>query len=828
MQSSLWLALGGRLGHLHMSNTNEYGLTVIDEILSRDRYTLEEMLDTEEIIQEAKYGHQGLIEFLSTPATVEQLVRHTIAEPPTAVPVPADSDKRKTTEETEATSIAAAASSSSAAASSCGDDVDAVASASAAAAASSSSSASPTAPASSASTASSILATLSPDVLVSTVPAGSLLTEVIDENCATTDDLPVLIEEGMEEPAAATDAATAAPAADDAAFSSAPSDEVDALHSATSSLSTMSLDDSDAAAHAATSASAPSNDDQGQEHGGEQALQPTYFKNAHKFPYMSSELLCGEIGNIVDVLVEDERLLSLLFSLLQRPPPLDPSCVSYFRKVLQVLIQRKYPELVSFCARQNMLDSLLRHLGLYSILELIIMLGWDSGLMDGSIDQTWMLSQRLIPKLVRRLAPRFKHMQDVHAHAGRLLVDVVVKCPLNATSPLVEHLSTTPILQALCKHLLSGCVSSLSNSLSVIIVLVQRFANRRLEQIESHSQSANSSGDFSSSGGAGGFDHGQGHGGPPPATNEWNQPGDYEMAAAEDGMQEGEESDDTSASDSSTPAFTPSPSTDPDVLALGEPFISLLPHLPKILDILLPEPTGGPAAAAAAASAAAASSASSSATASAPSPPMPISGVLGAPAFGSLRMKVVELCLVLARSRSALIDAQLASLHVSRTMLQVFFAYPWNNLLHGLVESIVTSALEEPESQLTRTLFSEGHLVDAFIEGWKTNAACVARGQMRRGYMGHLIRTAATVDHMLHAMSQTQRDSLLQGQTTSTRAFTSRSVHSLRSVVFIARGQAHPLFCFWFFVSGFSLSLCCPLSPRCCVPLALVRVRDPI
>jgi len=148
---------------------------------------------------------------------------------------------------------------------------------------------------------------------------------------------------------------------------------------------------------------------------------------------------------VVDVLVEDERLLSLLFSLLERPPPLDPSVVSYFRKVLQVLIQRKYAELVAFCAAHGVLDRLLRHLGLYSVLELIIMLGWDSGLMEGQIEQRWMLAQGLIPKLVRRLHPQYQSLADVHAHAGRLLVDVVVKCPLAHASPLVQHLSTTPI-----------------------------------------------------------------------------------------------------------------------------------------------------------------------------------------------------------------------------------------------------------------------------------------------------------------------------------------------------------------------------------------------
>ena len=186
--------------------------------------------------------------------------------------------------------------------------------------------------------------------------------------------------------------------------------------------------------HNTSSSSSDSGDD---DHGAGGAVvhsnlshSPVHYKNQHKFPYMCSELLCGEVGNVVEVLVGDERLLLMLFSLLQRPPPLDPSSVSYFRKVLQVLIQRKYGELVSFCAHYSILDGLLRHLGLYSIMELLIMLGWDSGLMEASIDQSWMLSQRLIPKLVRRLSPAFYSSPDVHAHAGRLLVDVVVKVQL--------------------------------------------------------------------------------------------------------------------------------------------------------------------------------------------------------------------------------------------------------------------------------------------------------------------------------------------------------------------------------------------------------------
>lgn len=645
--------------------------------------------------------------------------------------------------------------------------------------------------------------------MVPSATSGSLITESIDENSTTissAEEHEHEHEQQMEEQAEAQASKDAADASGSSAGAGADAPAGSASIAIDLGASSDSSDDDRVDSPSASSKHATG---AGAEEEEEEAVAVVY-KNVHKRPYIASELLCAEIGSVVDVLVEDERLLTLLFSLLSRPPPLDPSTVSYFRKVLQVLIQRKYAELVSFCAARGVLDALLRHLGLYSVLELIIMLGWDSGLsMEGQIEQRWMLGQGLIPKLVRRLHPQFQALPDVHAHAGRLLVDVVVKCPLAHASPLVEHLSTTPILQALLGHMFSGCASSLSNSLSVVIVLVQRFANRRMEQLEQHAH-AGTPDDFVAA----------------PCTNEWNAPGDYAVAAAlapdeadRDCLAEKARLDAELARrkrDGLEPATAGAgaiagPSQDPEVLRLGEPFVSLLPHLPRILDLLKPEPPAAPSAAAAAAASASASasaaasaaaspsssSSSSTATASAAAPsatpslsqPMSIPGVLGSPSFGSLRMKVIELCLVLARSRSAHIDALLASLGVAQEMLRVFFAYPWNNLLHGLVESIATSALEEPESALTRAFFATGPpppppsaddaaqgqsqqqgraleesgpgLVDSFIGAWEANEAAVRGGEMRRGYMGHLIRTAATVDHMLHSMAAEQRASLL-------------------------------------------------------------------
>ncbi|KAJ1425956.1 SIT4 phosphatase-associated protein family [Sesbania bispinosa] len=54
----------------------------VEAILDKDNFTLEELLDEEEIIQECKALNSRLINFLRDPAQVEQLLRYIIEEPP--------------------------------------------------------------------------------------------------------------------------------------------------------------------------------------------------------------------------------------------------------------------------------------------------------------------------------------------------------------------------------------------------------------------------------------------------------------------------------------------------------------------------------------------------------------------------------------------------------------------------------------------------------------------------------------------------------------------------------------------------------------------------
>jgi hypothetical protein len=144
------------------------------------------------------------------------------------------------------------------------------------------------------------------------------------------------------------------------------------------------------------------------------------------------------------------------------------------------LIQRKYDALVRYLSAHGSLSKFLKHIGLYSIMECLIMIGWDDGL-GGQQDVSWLVEADLTGQLISKLAPHWEleeKQPDVLINASRALVDVVVKCPAGAHNPLISRLLATPCLQQLFAHMFSGAPLSLSNALSIVIVLVQRYANR--------------------------------------------------------------------------------------------------------------------------------------------------------------------------------------------------------------------------------------------------------------------------------------------------------------------------------------------------------------
>ncbi len=319
---------------------------------------------------------------------------------------------------------------------------------------------------------------------------------------------------------------------------------------------------------------------------------------------------------------------------------MDPSTCGYFRKVVVVLIQRKHDLLVEFIQGKGLVDKLVDRIGLYSVMELLIMIGWDDGL--GQVhDVAWLYKENLIPKLVDKLDPKYENEPDVHVNAARALVDVVVKCMPSQPSLLVSHLQSAPLLDTIFVHMFSGSMSSLTNALSLVIVLVQRDAIRRSDLPDEDALYA-----------------------------DWTLP----------------------------------------VLMQ-----KVFDHLPQVFQWL-----------------------------SQPAKEDTLDTQYGAlsPPFGETRMKAVELILVLFRSNYREINAQLVKLEVLPCIMDLFFEYEWNNMLHGLVESVIRTILDSRSEELKRALFSQTNMIARIRKAYEWNAQCEqAPKGCRLGYMGHLVRT---------------------------------------------------------------------------------------
>ena len=114
-------------------------------------------------------------------------------------------------------------------------------------------------------------------------------------------------------------------------------------------------------------------------------------------------------------------------------------------------------------------------------------------------------------------------------------------------------------------------------------------------------------------------------------------------------------------------------------------------------------------------------------------------------------MKVVELILVLVRCKVVEVEEIFKEEQLLGKLLDAFVKYPWNNMLHGLVESIIRTILEFlQDTCLKPALFASANLAGRVIAAYEKNEEATKKGKgFRLGYMGHLLRTAEVIEMYL-------------------------------------------------------------------------------
>uniref|UniRef100_A0A7M4EBZ6 Protein phosphatase 6 regulatory subunit 2 n=1 Tax=Crocodylus porosus TaxID=8502 RepID=A0A7M4EBZ6_CROPO len=165
-------------------------------------------------------------------------------------------------------------------------------------------------------------------------------------------------------------------------------------------------------------------------------------------------------------------------------------------------------------------------------------------------------------------------------------------------------------------------------------------------------------------------------------------------------------------------------------------------------------------------------------------------GVLEEP-LGNARLHGARLIAALLHTNTPSINRELCRLNTMDLLLDLFFAYTWNNFLHFQVElcigailshsvhegktttndqenkeevlngNVTTENSETPDSRpeniMVTHLFQKCCLVQRILDAWETNDKIQAEGGMRRGNMGHLTRIAnAVVQNMEKGPVQTQ------------------------------------------------------------------------
>jgi len=131
------------------------------------------------------------------------------------------------------------------------------------------------------------------------------------------------------------------------------------------------------------------------------------------------------------------------------------------------------------------------------------------------------------------------------------------------------------------------------------------------------------------------------------------------------------------------------------------------------------------------------------------------------PPLGPVRHKVVDMIVALMRTPSKAVSEQLRSLGLIEICIDLFFAYPWNNLLHGSVEHIIQMVVSGECTILKTALFADCDFLTKILEARRLSGEHREHKKFRLGYMGHITRVSNTIVEF--AKHNVQLDAYMQG-----------------------------------------------------------------
>jgi len=207
-------------------------------------------------------------------------------------------------------------------------------------------------------------------------------------------------------------------------------------------------------------------------------------KRRFKYPFLACEILCSEIWALTEAIFRDEALLDVLFSYLDKNPPLNPLLASYTSRVAIVLLSRRTSETLAYIKKkENIIAQFICHLGSASIMELLLKIIGSEESPEGSGIIQWLCSTELVPSLLSKFDPSLD--DEIHENAGQTLADIINISSHMPNSPLLAQLESESFVSQLFKYVLAGSNSVMFNGLGVVIELLKRHARESTDDTTS-------------------------------------------------------------------------------------------------------------------------------------------------------------------------------------------------------------------------------------------------------------------------------------------------------------------------------------------------------
>ena len=195
---------------------------------------------------------------------------------------------------------------------------------------------------------------------------------------------------------------------------------------------------------------------------------------------IAAEILSADVWPISSALIENEVLLTKLWSILNHPSPLSIEASTYFMKINERLLDMNMDGIIEFILKKkHIVDDFLAHIDNPPLMDFLLkVISTDKPEISNGVVKLFK-RQNLVPKLIHLLDPMFdSSTQSAAGDFLKALVTISGNCPNEIASSigpneLTRQLVSPDMMEQLMDIMLKGG-TSLNNGVGIIIELIRK------------------------------------------------------------------------------------------------------------------------------------------------------------------------------------------------------------------------------------------------------------------------------------------------------------------------------------------------------------------